>query len=98
MELRSGFPLHKHKGFILLNFEDGINSDYLTENGELGILYADINQGRLPYHRLDIALKKEHKISKISAFNWNLGVTNVYDRANIFYFNRIKYERVNQLL
>ena len=67
-------------------------------NGELGILYADINQGRLPYyHRLDIALKKEHKLSKNSAFNWNLGVTNAYNRENIFYFNRIKYERVNQL-
>ena len=24
-------------------------------------------------------------------------VTNAYNRENIFYFNRIKYERVNQL-
>ena len=97
--LGSGFPFTQTQGFYpLLNFEDGINSNYLTENGELGILYADINQGRLPYyHRLDIALKKEYKLSKNSTFNWNLGVTNAYNRENIFYFNRIKYERVNQL-
>ena len=97
--LGSGFPFTQTQGFYpLLNFEEGINSNYLTENGELGILYADINQGRLPYyHRLDVAIKKEHKLSKNSAFNWNLGITNTYNRENIFYFNRIKYERVNQL-
>ena len=91
--LGSGFPFTQTQGFYpLLNFENGINSNYLTENGELGILYADINQGRLPYyHRLDIALKKEHKLNKKSSFNWNLGVTNAYNRENIFYFNRIKY-------
>ena len=26
-----------------------------------------------------------------------VSVTNAYNRENIFYFNRIKYERVNQL-
>ena len=97
--LGSGFPFTQTQGFYpLLNFEEGINSDYLTETADLGILYADINQGRLPYyHRLDIALKKEHKLSKSSSINWNVGVTNAYNRENIFYFNRIKYERVNQL-
>lgn len=97
--LGSGFPFTQTQGFYpLLNFEEGINSDYLTETADLGILYADINQGRLPYyHRLDIALKKEHKLSKNSSINWNVGVTNAYNRENIFYFNRIKYERVNQL-
>ena len=66
MELRLWLSIHTNTRVLsLLNFEDGINSDYLTENGELGILYADINQGRLPYyHRLDIALKKEHKSAK----------------------------------
>jgi hypothetical protein len=46
---------------------------------------------------LDIALKKEQKLSKHSTFEWNVGVTNVYNRENIFYFNRIEYKRVNQL-
>ena len=85
--LGSGFPFTQTQGFYpLLNFEEGINSDYLTENGELGILYADINQGRFPYyHRLDVALKKEHKLSKNSAFNWNLGITNAYKSRKYFF-------------
>lgn len=97
--LGSGFPFTQTQGFYPhIGFEGGIDTDYISENGELGILYADLNQGRLPYyHRLDIALKKEHKLSKNSSFNWNIGVTNAYNRENIFYFNRIKYERVNQL-
>jgi hypothetical protein len=95
----SGFPFTQTQGFYpLLDFNDGLNTDYTTENGDLGILYADINQGRLPYyHRLDLALKKEHKYSKNTTLQWNVGITNAYDRENIFYFNRIKYERVNQL-
>lgn len=97
--LGSGFPFTQTQGFYpLVGFEDGINTDYTNENGDLGILYADINEGRLPYyHRLDIALKKEHKFSKNSTLQWNVGVTNAYNRENIFYFNRIEYERVNQL-
>jgi hypothetical protein len=95
----TGFPFTQTQGFYpLIDFDDGINTQYNEETGELGIIYADINQGRLPYyHRLDLALKKEYKLSKNSSFNWNVGVTNAYNRENIFYFNRIEYRRVNQL-
>ena len=84
--LGSGFPFTQTQGFYPLKFRRRHKFHYLTENGELGILYSDINQGRLPYyHRLDIALKKEHKISKNSSFNWNFSVTNAYNREkNIF--------------
>jgi hypothetical protein len=97
--LGSGFPFTQTQGFYpSLDFSDGINTDYTSESGELGIIYAGLNEGRLPwYHRLDIALKKEQKLSKHSTFEWNVGVTNVYNRENIFYFNRIEYKRVNQL-
>jgi len=27
----------------------------------------------------------------------NVGITNAYNRQNIFYFDRVNYERVNQL-
>ena len=95
----SGFPFTQTQGFYpLINFDDGINTDYTAENGDLGIIYSDINQGRLPYyHRLDIALKKEKKLNKNSSFQWNIGITNAYNRENIFYFNRVEYKRVNQL-
>jgi hypothetical protein len=95
----SGFPFTQTQGFYpSMDFSDGINTNYTSESGELGIIYAGLNEGRLPwYHRLDIALKKEQKLSKHSTFEWNVGVTNVYNRENIFYFNRIEYKRVNQL-
>ena len=97
--LGSGFPFTQTQGFYPnLDFSDGIDTEYTSETGGLGILYAGLNEGRLPwYHRLDIALKKTHDLSKNSKFEWNVGVTNLYNRENIFYFNRIEYKRVNQL-
>ncbi len=97
--LGSGFPFTQTQGFYPdLDFSDGINTDYPSENGDLGILYAELNKGRLPwYHRLDISLKKKHSLNKYSDLEWNVGVTNLYNRENIFYFNRIEYKRVNQL-
>lgn len=95
----TGFPFTQTQGFYpLIDFDNGISTQYDEESGELGILYAELNQGRLPYyHRLDVALKKEYKLSKNSTVNWNVGITNAYNRENIFYFNRIEYKRVNQL-
>ncbi len=95
----SGFPFTQTQGYFeQLLFTGGIDTDITTENGELGILYADLNEGRLPaYHRLDLNLKRLIEIGDYSTLELNLGVTNVYDRANVFYFDRITYERVNQL-
>jgi len=97
--LGSGFPFTQTQGFYEnLTFSDGINTDYTSVNGELGIEYADLNLGRLPYyHRLDASISKKTKISKNMNLDVTVSVTNAYNRENIFYFNRIKYERVNQL-
>ena len=97
--LGSGFPFTQTQGFYEnLTFADGINTDYTTVNGELGVEYADLNQGRLPYyHRLDASISKSIKLNKSSELDMTLSVTNAYNRENIFYFNRVKYERVNQL-
>jgi len=97
--LGSGFPFTQTQGFYEnLTFADGVNTDYTTTNGELGIEYADLNQGRLPYyHRLDASVSKNIKLNKSSELDMTLSVTNAYNRENIFYFNRVKYERVNQL-
>ena len=95
----SGFPFTKTQGYYEnLSFADGINTDYTQVNGILGVLYAEYNTGRLPYyHRLDINLKKKYEFGKNSNLEVNLGATNVYNRKNIFYFDRIKHERINQL-
>ena len=97
--LGSGFPFTQTQGFYEnLTFANGINTDYTTSNGELGIAYAELNEGRLPYyHRLDASISKSIKLNKNSNLDMTLSVTNVYNRENIFYFNRVKHERVNQL-
>lgn len=97
--LGSGFPFTQTQGFYEnLTFADGINTDYTTANGEMGIVYAPINQGRLPYyHRLDITLKRRFEVGENSTIEVNAGATNVYNRSNIFYFDRITYKRVDQL-
>lgn len=96
----SGFPFTLTQGFYeQINFLDGINTNYTTQNGDLGIVYDDsLNTGRLPYyHRVDIAIKKKIQIAENSMLELNASVINVYNRENIFYFDRVNYERVNQL-
>ena len=97
--LGSGFPFTQTQGFYEnLTFSDGINTDYTTANGDLGIEYAELNEGRLPYyHRLDASVSKSIKVNKKVNIDMTASVTNAYNRENIFYFNRVKYERVNQL-
>ena len=94
----SGFPFTPTAGnYEMLNFSDGLNSDFTTENGNHQFILGDINSKRLPeYHRLDFNMKKtmEFENSKLAI---NLGVTNVYNRGNIFYIDRASNERINQL-
>ena len=95
----SGFPFTKTAGiYENLNFGDGINTDYIHENGTTGIYYGDIYAGRLPtYHRLDLGLKRKFSIGKRGLLEVSLSVTNVYNRNNIFYFDRLTGGRVDQL-
>jgi len=101
----SGFPFTLTQGFYeLLDFGDGASTDYTQANGDLGILYDDLNKGRLPYyHRLDASIKRKFMIPKGNdkqGFNKAeiiFSITNVYNRENIFYFDRVNYKRENQL-
>jgi len=95
----SGFPFTKTAGFYeKIIFDDGINTNYITENGELGIIYGDLNTGRLPsYHRMDVSMKRTFHFTETTELEVNLSVTNIYDRNNIFYIDRVTNERVDQL-
>ena len=97
----SGFPFTKTQGFYnRILFDDGIDTDYKTTNPDnIGIIYSSTrNGGRLPYyHRLDISLQKTVKFGRHTKAEITASVINVYNRENIFYFDRIKYTRVNQL-
>ena len=95
----SGFPFTQTAGFYeKFDFQGGPSSDYVTGNGQLGVLYSGFNQGRLPtYHRLDASVKYNFKPQKNFKSWIVLSVTNIYNRKNIFYFDRLNYTRVNQL-
>jgi hypothetical protein len=95
----SPFPFTQTQGFFeQLNFNNGIGTDILHQNGQLGILYADLNKGRMTYfHRLDVSAKRTFHLSKNSELAITGSVTNVYDRNNIFYVNRVTGERIYQL-
>lgn len=97
----SGLPFTPTTGYFQGEpFSDGVTTDYTTSNPqELSILLGTLNSARLPtYHRFDITVKKrwEFKKSK-SLLEATLGVTNIYNRENIFYVNRVTNEKVFQL-
>ena len=95
----SGFPFTMTAGiYENLPFAQGIRTDYTSENGELGIYYGDVYGGRLPtYHRLDLGAKRKFSIGRRGLLEISLSVSNAYNRNNIFYFDRISFERVDQL-
>jgi hypothetical protein len=95
----SGFPFTPTAGFFeALSFADGINTDYQMQNGELSYFYGELNSKRLPdYHRLDMTIKRSFLFSRRNILDVSFSVTNIYNRNNIFYFDRIAYQRVDQL-
>ncbi|HRI01454.1 MAG TPA: TonB-dependent receptor [Saprospiraceae bacterium] len=96
----SGFAFTKIQGFFADNkIPNGLNTNFGLDNPDIGVLYSEtINSGRLPYyHRLDLSLKRQFKISKEVHFDVIASITNAYNRKNIFYFNVVENRRVNQL-
>jgi hypothetical protein len=97
--LGSGFPFTQTAGFYeeMPLFND-INYEYWQNNGNLGIIYGELNAGRLPYyHRLDFTANKVFSFNQYTKLEINFSITNVYNRKNIFYFDRVDYNRVDQL-
>lgn len=94
----SGFPFTQTQGYHeKINFWH-IYDDYLTQNGDLNIIYSDLNDGRLSdYHRLDFNIKKVFNLSENSTIDVDFSIVNVYNRNNVFYVDRITQEIVYQL-
>ena len=97
--LGSGFPYTQTAGlYENIVFGNGIGTDYRHENGSMGVYYDDLYAGRLPaYHRLDLSVKRKFSIGRRGLLEVSMSVTNVYNRNNIFYFDRISFDRVDQL-
>jgi len=93
----SGYPFTELIGFYDKYFpnnnQNGTGESEFNPYAYLG----DKNLGRLPaYHRLDLSLIKKFSFSLIN-FEFGVSAINVYDRKNIFYFNRDTGETVNML-
>lgn len=98
--LGTGLPFTETTGYYQgESFDDGLTTDYTTSNSDdLNILYGELNGGRLPtYHRFDITIKKRFEFKNKSLLEVTGGVTNIYNRENIFYVNRVTNEKVYQL-
>ena len=97
----TGFPFTLTQGFFNdIPFSGGIGTDVLTDNQEdVGIIFDDErNSGRLPtYHRLDLSIQKNFKFTDFSNLEVVFGISNAYNRDNIFFFDRVRFERVDQL-
>jgi len=96
--LGSGFPFTQTQGFYEKVKFTNIFDQYTQSSGGLGVIYSSLNGGRLPwYHRLDISIKKQWKLSEYSRLEANLGATNIYNRDNLFYFDRLTNSKRYQL-
>ena len=92
----TGFPFtptqlyYSENPFTTNNGQVDIAYDYTTENGELGTLYGDLNSKRLPnYHRVDVSLTRNFDLAGDQELEVSLGVTNILNYENIFYYDRI---------
>ena len=95
----TGFPFTQVQGYYeYLPFNDGINTDYSTANGQMGTIYGDLNKGELPtYHRMDFDVKRKFFFNENTTLEVDLSVTNLYNRENVFYVDQITNQTVRQL-
>jgi hypothetical protein len=97
--LGSGLPFTPTAGYYQAeNFSGGVTSNYVTNNpSAVSTILGTFNSQRLPYyHRLDITLKKHIVFKNKNVLELIGSVTNVYNRKNIFYVNRISSKEIYQ--
>lgn len=96
----SGLPFTPTAGFYeSQNFQNGVSTDIIGNNPNyVETILGDLNSKRLPdYHRLDITAKYPITIKDKEPLEITLGITNLYNRQNIFYVNRLTADVIYQL-
>lgn len=95
----SGLPFTPTKAYYgQSDFNDGINSDVITDNPTLTTYYGDLNSKRLPnIHRLDFSVTKTITFKRNTKMEIIGSITNVYNEDNIFYIQRITNDVIYQL-
>ena len=96
--LSTGRPFTQSTGFYDKSYIMDYWSQYLTFSPTKPYpLLGDLNAERLPvYHRLDFSISKELTLFFMK-MTLEANIINVYNRKNIFYFDRTTGERVNML-
>ena len=97
-EFKSGTPFTQTVGYYnRLTLGNPVFDSFENDPGEVyGILGAK-NAGRMPaYHRLDLSVRYRVSIKSLSA-EVGGSIVNVYNRKNIFYFERQTGKRVDML-
>lgn len=97
--LGSGLPFTPTAGYYQPdNLTGGVTTDYTTTNSSsVGVLLGEFNSSRLPaYHRLDMTIKHRFILKNAMELELVASVTNLYNRKNIFYVNRVTNEVIYQ--
>jgi hypothetical protein len=95
----SGLPFTPTAGYYQNEtFQNGVTTDINTSNANnVTVLLGDFNSKRLPtYHRLDITVKKNFTFKNKTVMEIVASVTNLYDRKNLFYVNRVTNQKIYQ--
>jgi hypothetical protein len=97
-EFGSGFPYSQTLAFYnRLSFNDFFINPFQLEEGSPYAVLGPKNAARLPsYHRLDISANYSFPISSLKG-SAGLSLINVYNRHNLFYFDRKTGQRINML-
>lgn len=94
----TGFPFTPTQGYYQQLDMSNYTGNYYNQNGQLGYVAGSLNSQRLPtYHRLDVSVRYKYTWSDKVQMEISGGATNIYNRQNIFYFDRVTYTRKNQL-
>lgn len=98
-EYGSGLPFSQIVGFYDRLLFNGLfdGRGYIDESGEPYTMLGPKNTGRLPaYHRMDVSVSKAFKL-EWAKLVVEASVLNVYDRSNMFYYDRTTGERIDML-
>lgn len=97
-EVGSGFPFTQTVGYYDRLLLGGIfDGSFVGETGKPYALLGEKNAARLPtYHRLDASVTYRFMLGPVKG-SIGVSVINVYDRRNVFYFDRKTGQRVDML-
>ena len=98
-EFGSGLPFTQTLGYFdQLKFGNGFPDPFYTETGTPQTLYGQKNASRLPaYHRMDASITYQFDLFSFVRTSAGINLINVYNRRNVFYFERGTGKRVDML-